>query len=305
MQKLPVLDTVSQAYAFLWRELGTIIRLSWLPLLIVAIVQYFVMLGIVEMIKASTDVESAVQVMQGASAGLAVKQFLSLLVNFLATAIVAVALHCVILFGDRKPGSFAHFAFGKVEFLFLVLPIIFVLAYIAAVAVGALIVYPLLAMGAVGYIATGVLAIALIAGIVFMMIRTCLVFPLAVLRRRMAFAESWELTRGNVWRFLGTWILTILPAALVYWLVETVAGSVAASIMGVDTKITDLMAGGDTRATIDALAAIFSTGLLIQTIALFFFSIAFGALGVAVLSYSYKTLSGHEPNEILTPQADA
>ena len=40
-RKLPVLDTAAQAYVFVWREFGTIVRLSWFPLLAASIAGFF------------------------------------------------------------------------------------------------------------------------------------------------------------------------------------------------------------------------------------------------------------------------
>src|SRR5205085_2078442 len=40
MRKLPVLATTCRVYSFLWNGLGTIVRLAWLPLLLVAAAGY-------------------------------------------------------------------------------------------------------------------------------------------------------------------------------------------------------------------------------------------------------------------------
>jgi hypothetical protein len=41
LRKLQVFDTAIDIYAFVWKELVTIIRLSWFPLLLAAIANYF------------------------------------------------------------------------------------------------------------------------------------------------------------------------------------------------------------------------------------------------------------------------
>ena len=46
------------------------------------------------------------------------------LFQFVLTTIVAVALHRIILLGERKPGQFIYLAFGKAELIFILLPVV-------------------------------------------------------------------------------------------------------------------------------------------------------------------------------------
>src|SRR5690349_427336 len=100
-RKLPIFDTIGEAYLFVGREFATIIGVSWLPLAITAIATYFA------------------------------DEYVALLgAKILAvalSAIVAVALHRLILFGDRAPRTWfgvpwLNLRFGKVEALFALPP---------------------------------------------------------------------------------------------------------------------------------------------------------------------------------------
>lgn len=287
MQKLPVLATTGQAFAFLRDEFGTILRLSWLLFLIVAIVQYIATMGAIEAFRSSADFERAMQAMQESS-GAGVRDLLVNLISVVAAAIVAVALHRVILFGDRRLGSFVPLAFGKVEFFFVLLPILGMLVFFGLFAVGALVVIPLMTL--MGPFAFTLLIGAFLAIGLYVSVRLSLVFPLAVMTRRLRFAESWALTKGNFWRLFGVWILVSLPMLL---LVAVIFMLSMPNLAGLNTT--------DPRAKVDAFAAYLSSVIWIQTIGYFFVSIVGSALGVAVLSYSYKALSGHAPDDILTP----
>ena len=97
-RKLPVIDTAIQTYVFVWRERGTIVRLSWFPLLLSGIAEFFA---------SQTATVIATK-----------------LLAIAAWAVIAAALHRVILFGDRQPRTFLNLRFGKVEALFALPPVL-------------------------------------------------------------------------------------------------------------------------------------------------------------------------------------
>ena len=295
MHKLPVMATVGRAYAFLRDELGTIIRVSWLLFLVTAIVQYVATLRAVEAFRSSADLDSAMRAMQESS-GTGVSDILVFLIGIVATAIVAVALHRVILFGERRPGSYAHVAFGKVELLFVALSILGFVAAIVLMAVGALALIPLassIGSGGVALIICGFIAV-----VFFVLVRISPVAPLAVVTRRIRFRESWRLTKGNFWRLFAVWILVILPITILLIIIMAVVVPMANPNPFSPATTTTT----DPRAQVEALANFISRATLIQSVVVFFASIFGGALGVAVLSYSYKSLTGHAPDDLLTRQ---
>jgi hypothetical protein len=284
LHKLPVVETAGRACQFVLRDAGTILRLSWFPLLVVTIVQYFAMRAQFSAMRSAFE-SGNVNALNTFSP-LWHWQIVNAIATFVGTAIVAVALHRVILLGDRKPGRWIHIAFGKVELLFTLLPIIFLVpVLIAAVLIVGL-------SAAVLPKSAGVLVfVALVvkwAGLIFIFLRLELVLPLAVIEGRYNFTESWSLTRGNFWRIVGLWLLVLIPFALV-----------AALISAATSPFAGLSAGQPK--TIAAIFERFESLLLVQSAFGFVWSVVGGALSVAVLSYSYKALSGIDPDAVWTP----
>jgi hypothetical protein len=210
-------------------------------------------------------------------------QGISTIGTLVGTAIVAVALHRVILFGDRKEGRFVHFSFGKIELLFALLPLIgfvIVLSLQAAAVATAM-------HGAAPLVLVG---IVMVLALVFLGVRFSLIFPITVVEGQYDFGQAWALTRSNFWRIV--WIIAFIPLALVFFLSSSVAMPFAFPTPG---------PGG----MHDFLERAWS-GMLVRSFLLSFpFAIASGALGVALLSYSYKVLSGRMPEDILQPRTGA
>lgn len=259
MHKLPVLDVAGRAYAFLLNEWRTILRLTWFPLLVVGIAQFL----------ASTIASRPV------FAGFTVWELASLACMLAAGAIVAVALHRTILFGDRKPGVFILLTFGKVEALFAILPAAMFLIY----AMGHVLFY----MGIAVAMMSGAPASA--AALIFMLpfvvavlvaIRLSLIFPVTVVKGRYDFGAAWRLMRGNFWRAVGVWILALGPLHLI-------AGSIQPAVM---RSVAPGIWRGVALALVNYPIAIISSALM-----------------VAAVSYSYKALSGQPLDEPIAPEA--
>ena len=285
MHKLPVFATAGLAYQFLLREAGTILRLSWFPLLIVTIIQYFAMRAQFAAMRSAFE--------SGNIGALNMNfpmwqwQIANIVVALLGSAIVAVALHRVILLGDRKPGRFLYVAFGKVELLFALLPIILMVPIIVVSFLAFGLGLTLLPKSASWVAFVGLFLMWV--GAVFVFVRLALVLPLAVLEGRYNFSQSWSLTRGNFWRLVGLWLVVLIPLLI---------------ILAIFSALTSPFAGLGTAASTKSISAMFEqldSFLLVQSIFGFVWAIVVGALGVAVLSYSYKALSGLSPDAVWTP----
>lgn len=284
MRKLPIWDITKLAYGFLVNDFGTIVRLTWLATLIVCALEYVTSLAIIESLRPAME-SGNIDALAGIQGG-SWWNFLNLVVQMLGTAIVAVALHRVILFGERAPGRIAYLAFGKVELLFVLLPLIVGLACVLPMI---LVFSALYLTQSTGLFALLTAAVGLLA--IFVFVRTSLVLPMAVVTRRFQFKESWNLTRGNFWRLFLTWIVVFLPMLLVVMVLQTLIMPDMVKLMSGE--------GHKAKAIVDALSFI----QLPLAISQFIFMIIGGALGVAILSYSYKYLSGAQPEDVLTRQA--
>jgi hypothetical protein len=275
LHKLPVFATAGRAYGFLVRELGTILRLSWLVIVLVLIVQYFAARGYYAALRQALEARDMAAFASGTTGY--PWQIANLLATMAGSAIVAVALHRVILFGDRRPGQYIHLAFGKVEFLFALLPLIFYAGMAGLVFLGML---------GIAMSSTPAFMALLITsmGVAFVLlaVRLTPIFPVTVVERRYDLPQTLELTRGNFWRILAAWIVVLGPA----WIALAVAQFAMVGTM---------------EPTLDALArfeAFLIPGLVLSFVTL----IVFGALGVGLLSYSYKALSGLPPDAVVSPR---
>lgn len=315
MSKLPVFRTFGNALGFTLFNFLTIFRLTWLP--------------VVAMMAATFGVGFAIEEMAplGAMSGTPLGpkwigehfqefigvQIATMLLQAIAVTAIAVAVHRVILFGDRKPDHYFVFAFGKTEFLYLmmgVLTVIIILTVMGAILApvaflvtngdfggffdrfknwpenapevmmsGAL--TPLIAAYAVGWLI-----------LLFVMVRLAVWPPAVVATRRLSPAEPWALTRGNFWRFIGLFLLT----AIAVWMV--VVPATAAYFF---YHARELMPHQQTvEAVKDPVAMREAMRVSIRpywpTILLGYFLIYmfFTAFGVALLSFSYKALKGYD-----------
>ena len=284
LHQLPVFETAGRAYQFLLRDAGTILRLSWLPMLVVTVVQYFALRAHIGAMRAALEAGNA-----KALAGLAPLwgwHFANSVVALVGGAIVAVALHRVILLGDRHPGRFAHLAFGRVEALFALLPLILLVPTILVTFVVAL-----LAAATMPRSFASLFVVLLVwSGFIFVMIRFQPIFPLTVLERRYNFAEAWSLTRGNFWRLLALWVVVLIPVALVASIFSLLTSPLGGQEQGAAKNVATVLEQAESM-------------VMVQTIFSFVWSIVGGALVVGVLSYSYKALSGRHPDDVWIPES--
>lgn len=234
-RKLPVFDTMHDIYAFVFREFGTIVRLSWFPLLLSGIAEYF-----------ATQTAAVIA---------------SKLLAIAVWAVIAAALHRVILFGDRQPRTFLNLHFGKVEALFALPPMLLFLTLIVLEFLGVSLQWHF--DGEPAFIFFFVMAV-----VIFFLGRFCLVFPIAVIERRFDFARAWALSHGNVWRMIAVWIVVTTPPSVI----------VAALLWLLLTGLTSLL---------EFVLLTYPT------------SIVMGALCVGILSYTYKALAGFDPDAVL------
>lgn len=284
MQKLPVFATVNRAFAFLIHEFSTIVRLSWLPLAITTLVQYFAARATYDAAVAALEARSLAD-----SQGPSFWEAVSGLIGVAGTAIVAVALHRVILFGDRKPGQYYYIGFGRTELLFVILPIAIMLFFL-------LVGYSFSIAETNAFLAA--FSLFMIFGSFYVMVRMELIFPIVVLEGRYDFGRAWALTRGNFWRLFACWIVAMIPLFGGFFILSSLLGGLRGVGAMFDAPNTDDPTMAALRAAVETADAAASLPILLLG---FGFSLVSGAVGVALLSYSYKYLSGSAPDALLAP----
>ncbi len=278
--KIPVVETVTNAYGFLGRDFATIIRLTWFPLLVVAAVRFASIQFMFPQALPSSGVGSLQASLLGHFSVLGV---VGGIITLCGSAMAAVALHRVLLFGDRKPGHFIYFEFGRVEAFFALLPVIGGVIFLAF----QLLMLPLMLSQ---YAALSFLIVP--PAIVLMVVittRLMVIFPVTVVRRRLAFAEAWGLTRGNFWRINLTMALAFVPILIVFMIVSPI-------FLGLMMDAARGPAGpAQNAAVFDALRKVF----IAQAILSYPLSIFFAALGVGLLGNIYKALTGIPPDAVI------
>jgi hypothetical protein len=207
-----------------------------------------------------------------------ISSVVNVLVYTATIAIIAVALHRTILFGERRPGDFFNLSFGRTEWLFMAA---LATAWAAC----------LLSFAAIFYLMPAwlfvLLTLFLLAMVIYLWVRLSLIFPIAVVEGRYDFHQARALTRGRFWRLFGLWLVVTGP---LYFL---------------NSHLSNLVVFGALSPTMEMVAASSLDGLTMMKASAvqFVVSLVWSPLGVAVLSYSYKALSGRGPDEVLRPHA--
>ncbi|HEY3778831.1 MAG TPA: hypothetical protein VGL35_12315 [Rhizomicrobium sp.] len=204
MTKLSVAGAIRFAYGFAFEQIGAIIALVWLPLLIVAVLQ-FLPYALGTAWPGGSPVEQA-----GQSA---------LNLAFSTAALVLYAMNCVAVtrqaLGHRKPEATFQFALGWPEWRMFVAIVIcgfLLVATIGLYAIGGRAIFaaahgaPSLAIGAAAYAIAGILLVA------FLVLRLIFLLPpIVVAEERVDIVRAWLLSRRNFWRILAIVLAVTIP----------------------------------------------------------------------------------------------
>ena len=289
MPDLPVLATAGEAYRFLGRELPTIVRLSWATLIVVILAQTLIARTVfAEMgaLQARGDVVAA------ATAGrhptwLGLKSG----IEMIGTGVVAVAIHRLILFGERRDGQYVPFAFGRREALFVLLG----LAFGAVSVLFATIVISPIGRPTAG-LAPFAAALAFVVAI-YLSIRLWPILPMIVVEPRLDVAGAWQLTRGRFWSLLALGLVGTIPLGIVVMVIDSIWPSFD-SLMDTITSARERVPPATTAAAAVRRAQnwLFARALLDLVV-----MVAYTALMAALASYAYKALTGRSPDDRVIP----
>lgn len=318
MKKLPVFGTFGNAFGFAFTNFFTCFRLAWLPfsLLIIAsqAVAWYVTNKMVSAVV--TDPEPTPhmvfqQIFQHMDR-FALLQGTLMILQAIVIAAVAVSIHRVILFGDRRPNSYLNFAFGKTELLYLLMTAIMLLLVMTLMAV---ILTPTIYALANGDFTSffsqfekfpqnmpnlmasgtfGVLMFAYLAGwiiVLFFMLRLAVWPPSVVATGRLSPSEAWNLTRGNAWRIIGLFVLTGIA---IDFILLSIFGVGMAN--GGFEMLQHMKTMRQTHNPLEMREAIrdgLQTYLPLIFILYLCVAIFFTSLGVALVTYAYKALKGY------------
>jgi hypothetical protein len=217
----------------------------------------------------------------------------------LALSVVAVAVHRIILFGDRRPDQYFAFPFGKTEFTYVLMG---ALSIIAIMTVGfglgsATVLLVQLGGGDTSdlralvesypFIAIPV-AVLIYAAALWLTLRLTIWPPAVVANNKLSFGEAWNLSRGNALALFG-----LLVASGVTFYALGGAILIAASKTGM-AQVLELTEGFYLDTSIDAKVKRLLEGRTNPHIVAFEFVTQFfvATYTVAILSYAYKALKG-------------
>ncbi len=219
MRRLPVPAVIRESYAFTFSNLGAIIALIWLPMVIITVAGFFATQHY------SGEIAQAAANGNPAAAGPAILALLLYALAKLAfTAMMYVPVAQLAL-GQRQGGAMVHFVFGALEWrmfrtmfglvLFLVPPLLLLMAVGQSILTGAVAGSPLQALG------SELLFLLLYGALVFVMVRIgALLVPLVVAETGAALSRAWTLSSGNFWRLLAVGLATAAPPLLTTLAVE-------------------------------------------------------------------------------------
>ena len=294
MNRIPVFQTVSRTYGFLLGDIAAILQVTWLPMLVVAVLNFYV--GGASMDEAiAAKGEPGMSQTAGASY---LVGFLALLANVM----VLVALLRVVMFGQRPGNAPFYLWFGMTEARLVLTYILLTIAAIAGVIGGGILLGLLGAAssgaGAAGPV-VGLLSSALIVVIIWVFLKLVIVPAVVVAENNLGVERAWELMRGNALRMFGVLVMVYIPFGAFALLAMSM-------IMGADfpamPDFQSLGAAGDSEAVakavqgwqLELLKAIRLNWLEVSVLN-FLSSIISAALLAGVAGNAWLTLAGEQP----------
>ena len=220
MDKIPVGQTIGQAYRFLFTEIGTILGICWFPALLSSLAGYFT---------ATYGAMHRLDIAAGDPRSEAVYTLFSVLglgVTIFAGSVMAVALTRHVL-GRRTSGVVAYFAVGPVEWRMFLASVRYIAGSMVLIVVAAVIAgfafnlagVPLDPGGVVRANAPDIVAglfswAVFIAALIVIVRLGFFIAPTVVAEDHGGLLRSFELTRGNVLRALAVMVVLGIPVLL-------------------------------------------------------------------------------------------
>jgi hypothetical protein len=303
--QLQILAITGRAVWFVLANLFTLFRLNWLPIVLLVGAQWLVAYAVAWASPGATfEAASETWIFAGGT-------WTTLLLQGIALSVVAVAVHRIILFGDKRPGHYFGFPFGRTELLYAlmgVLTVVFIFALVIALFAGVAIagamtlgesggpVLDALTEGRTDDVPDPVLAVLGLAAfvgyiaLVWLSLRLAVWPPAVVANDRLALGEAWGLTKGQVFAMFGLLLLStfvvLVPMAAVSYLTAGVGvtPNEALPFAPFDANVKYALAHPASAPDPNMLLIAFAMNFL------------FATYTIAVLSYAYKALKGFDPD---------
>ena len=223
MKKIPVGQTIAEAYRFTFGRLEHVIGVIWLPILVMTVGGYFVSGPYLRAEAAMLDTGDVAQ-LGPVTASLFAFQIVSLIM----TAVIGVAVTREILSPLKRP-LLLRFSLGPTEMrltgafvALFVLMILFLLVCVVIAMVAGLTLNSAMSgtpglTGAQRAMGLGALiAVCLSPVLIFLVLRLgFMVVPSVVMEGKFGIERSWQLTKGNVWRIVAISLAVAVPLLIV------------------------------------------------------------------------------------------
>jgi hypothetical protein len=208
MTRLSVAGAIRFAYAFAFGQIGAIIGLVWLPLVLVAILQF-----LPYAIGTAYPGGDPGQVSEAAALNLVFSTAALALYAMNAVSVTRQAL------GLRQGTASIHFAFGWPEWRMFAAIVISGLILAASAGIYVMIGTALFAAARTMpflTIAAGVYVVAGFCALIWLALRIFFVLPpVVVVEERVDFLRAWALSRKNFWRILAVVLAITVPILLI------------------------------------------------------------------------------------------
>ena len=220
IRRVPVAATIRDAYTFLAQHLGAVIGLVWVPMVLLTIAKYFTLYRLFNALIESLAGGNPAQTLP------ALLMFMAYLVaGLLLYAMMFVAVMQLVLGTQAAASSFAHFAFGPLEWRMF--RAFFALAGLALM-IGMTAVFAVSALSAqvAGLksnqaLSSSIMFLAMICVALTMVVRMLLPLPAIVIHETgPALRRAWNLSAGNFLPLFGILLALVLPVLLVQVSVE-------------------------------------------------------------------------------------
>ncbi|MBP6014460.1 MAG: hypothetical protein KBA31_19685 [Alphaproteobacteria bacterium] len=301
---VPIFQITGRAVWFVFSDLLTLFRLCWLPIGLLLATQYGLAYAVAH-VSAGMQLEEMME-----TDAFAAVEFVDLLLQGLALSVIAVAVHRIILFGDRRPDQYFAFPFGKTEFLYVLmggLSIAAILVLVGILGVGFAIVgtaagadVTRLTESTPLTIAAVIVALIGYVALVWLALRLMVWPPAVVANNRLSFGEAWRLSKGNALALLALSIassIAFIAIGGVVLIAGQRAGALDALDLGKALQFDDSIGA--------KLARLLEHRINPHVIAFeFAFKFFIATYTVAIISYAYKTLKGFDIDAPIDGQSD-
>lgn len=209
--------------------------------------------------------------------------------GLMVIAVTSAAVYRVVL--RPEDSRYGYLRLGKDELRLALLMLVYMVLAIGFTFVVTLVAGLLAAgageLGGVGAMLGMLIGLGALAFMIFVGVRMSLAGPMTFAEQRLRVFESWTLTRGNFWRLLGAYVLSLILALIVALLALIIYFAVAALTAGGDLGAVGKVFSPDTT----SIATYFTPGMAIYLVFAAFLGAIQNAVVYAPPAVAYRDLT--------------